>query len=239
MFQPWTRRRTTSTPPDSGPPLMRLCAATIFVALLVPACGGHNKTENRIRPIEARLTIVPFPGTPDPAVFLEGTAAMGDLVTMDVKLHNGTGTPIDFDAYTLEFHFDPLLVNVSDVFNVNPAVLGQCCFPNSPTCSSCDPLCSVNANADTTGVLLLGVAALPGCPTASVTGDTTLLTLGFTAATTIPGPPVPPNDPNAAPGRISLISGAGHGDCEILNGVGVVDLGIPCVDGSAYITASR
>src|SRR2546426_1060531 len=166
MYQIWTGRRTTATPPDSGTRSARLCAAALVAALVSPACSGSNKTENRIRPIEAKLNIVAFPGTPDPAVFLEPVSTTGDLVTVDVKLHNTTGTPIDFDAFTLE----------------------------------------------------------------------------FIAATTIPGPPVPPNDPNAAPGRITLISGAGHGDCEILQNLGDVLVNgqpIQCTDGSAYLTGTN
>jgi hypothetical protein len=246
MFQTWTRRRTTSTPPDSGPPLTRLCAATLLVAFVLPACGGHNKTENRIRPIEARLTIVPFPGTPDPAVFLEPVSTTGDLVTVDVKLHNTTGNPIDFDAFTLEFTYDFNLVQIGNAFDVNSLLLGDC---NAG--STCDPLCSNNAADANRGLtvdvngkahFVMGVAARSGCPTASVTSDTTLVTLGIIAATTIPGPPVPPNDPNAAPGRITLISGAGHGDCEILQNVGEVLVNgqpIPCTDGSAYLTGTN
>ncbi len=226
-----------TTPPDSGPRSARLRAVGLLcVLLLTPACGGHNKNENRILPVQVTLNIDPFLGLPDPAVFLqEAPPTSGDLVTVDVKLHT-SGAPINFDAYTLEFHYDPLLVNVGDVFDANPAVLGQCCFPNSPTCGSCDPLCSVTSDSNINGVLLLVVAALPNCPTASVTTDTTLLTLGFIATTTIPGP-VPANDPSKAPGRIQLISGAGHGDCEILSNL--VDQVIQCVDGNAYLTATR
>ncbi len=246
MYQIWAGRRTTATPPDSGTRSARLCAAALVAALVSPACSGSNKSENRIKPIEAKLNMAAFPGTPDPAVFLEPVRTTGDLVTVDVKLHNTTGAPIDFDAFTLEFTYNFHLVQIGDVFDVNPIVLGDCSA--GPSCS---PLCSNNVadanlglTADVNGKahFVMGVAATPGCPTASVTSDTPLVTLGFIAATTIPGPPVPPNDPNAAPGRITLISGAGHGDCEILQNLGDVLVNgqpIQCTDGGAYLTGTN
>jgi hypothetical protein len=63
---------------------------------------------------------------------------------------------------------------------------------------------------------------LPTCPSASVTGEITLLAIGFAA--TAPGSSL-----------IRFVQGPGRGDCEILNDT--VDLGIPCMDGNATITA--
>ncbi len=232
MFQTWTRRRTTSTPPDSGPPPAWLCTAALLVALLLPACSGSNKTENRIKPIQANLTIAAFPGTPDPAVFLEGASTTGDLVTVDVKLH--TTSLLTFDSLTLEFHFDPTLVQAGIQFAPNPSVLGDC-----NTGLFCAPLCLNNAtDANITGTLLIGISRNPdpSCPPASIGADTTLLTLGFVAATTI--------DPPGS--RIVLFTNPDplqRGDCEILQYAAgpspPVDLGILCVDGNATMTASR
>jgi hypothetical protein len=239
MFQTWTPRTTIARPPASGSRTAHFFAVLLVAVLLVPACGGHNKSENRIKPIQANLSITTFPGAPDPAVFLEKVSTTGDLVTVDVKLHNTTGSPIDFDAFTLEFTYDFNLVQVGSVFDVNPSLLGDC-----TTGTSCT-VCLNNADRANQGLtvdangkahFIMGVSALPGCPTASVTSDTTLVTLGFIAASTIAAP-VPANDPTNAPGRITLISGAGHGDCEILNAT--VDLGIQCVDGGAFLTASN
>jgi len=245
MFRTWTPRRTTSRPPASGSRTARLGAAPILAALLLPACGGHNKSENRIKPIQATLNLDAFPGTPDAAVFLEKVSTTGDLVTVDVRLHNATGNPIDFDAFTLEFTYDFNLVQVGDVFSVNGALLGDCNAGNP-----CDPLCSDNAADANRGLsvdaggrahFVMGVAAKSGCPAASVSADTTLVTLGFVAASTISGP-VPPNDPSKAPGRIALIAGPGNGDCEILQNVAEVLVSgqpIPCTDGNAYLTATN
>ena len=214
--------------------------------MLAPACGHGSKSENRIKPLEAVLTMPNFSGTPDPAVFLEkGQASGGDLVILEVKLRNGTGNPIDFDAFTLEFTYDFNLIQIGDVFEVNGALLGDC-----GAGKVCDALCSNNAAASNQGLtvdgngkahFLMGVAARPGCPTASVTTDTTLVSIGFIAATTIPGP-VSPNNPDTAPGRIALISGAGRGDCEILQNVAEVLVNgqpISCNDGGAYLTATN
>ncbi len=233
-----TRRRPLS-PPDSGAPFARLAvalAAVLLVAASAPACG-RSKSENRIKPITATLNIIPFSGTPDPAVFLEKLSQSGDLVTVNVKLH--TSSPITFDAFTLEFHYDPTLVQVSDVFDFNPGLLGDC---NSG--SPCQPLCQINAEAaNTNGTLLIAIASPTDlstgatCQTATVSSDTTLLTMGFVAATTIE----PPNPPSAPPpGRITLYTNpdpSRHGDCEILNAL--ADQGVPCLDLNATMTASR
>ena len=233
MSPTWTRRRSP-TPPDSGRPFARLAAALaalLLVAASSPACG-KSKNENRIKPIMANLSIAAFPGT-NSAVFLEKKSTTGDLVTVNVNLH--TSSTINFDAFTLEFDYDPLLVQVSDVFEVNPALLGDCCLLNRrDTCTPIQPQCVVNSDANSRGVFLLGVAAVPGGQTASVSADTILVTLGFVAATTI--------DPPGT--RIKLISGAGHGDCEILQyGVppapAITDLLIPCLDLNATMTAAR
>jgi len=279
MYRTWTRRRTSLPPPFARARVLLLGAAVLLTACLLPACGGKDKNENRIKPIEASLTIVPFPGTPDPAVFLEKTpASTGDLVVLNVKLRNGGGTPIAFDAFTLEFTYDFRLIQAGTVFDVNPAVMGDC---NATT--TCDPLCSTNAASANDGLavdangkahLVMGVAARASCPIAktgkcsdnshalvacladsecqpppagpcaicqsgetcvSVT-DTTLVTIGFLATGPIAGEKTL-GDPNSAPGRITLISGPGHGDCEILSGA--ADLGVSCVDGNAFLTATN
>ncbi len=259
MSPSWTRRRPL-TPPDSGAPVARLAvalAALLLVAASAPACG-RSKNENRIKPIVATLTIQnPYQGAPDPAVYLfkdPKDSRFPDLETVEVRLR--ATSPVSFDAFTLEFTYNFLVIQVGDVFDVNPAVLGDC---NGG--SSCQPLCQTNAAAANSGLtvdnqgmahFLMGVAATSACPPAKTgrcsqtkttpcvldtdcpTGetciavpDTTLVTLAFIAATVI--------DPSGTP--IKLISGARHGDCEILNAL--ADQGIPCVGGDATMTTSR
>src|SRR5262249_30616023 len=149
-----------------------------------------NNPENRIKPITATLTITPFPGSPDPAIYLEPVSTTGDLVTVNVKLH--TSAPVAFSSLDLEFAYDFTRVQITDVFDVNPAILGDC-----NDTGNCQPLCRPNAADATQGIpsypdglghFVLGVSALPGCPTASLTTDTTLVTIGFQAATTIDPP---------------------------------------------------
>ncbi|PYT12512.1 MAG: hypothetical protein DMF51_13020 [Acidobacteria bacterium] len=224
MSPSWTRRRP-HTPPDSGLPFARLAVALVallLVAASAPACG-RSKNENRIKPIFANLNIDTFTGSPNPAVFLRKEKTTGDMVTVSVNLH--TTSTIDFDAFTLEFDYDPNLVQVSDTFDVNSILLGDCCFPGSNTCTPIQPQCIVNSDANSRGVFLLGVAAVPGGQTASVSADTTLVTLDFVAATVI--------DPPGTP--IKLISG--QGSCEILNAL--FDQGVPCFDLNATMTTSR
>ncbi|OLC54882.1 MAG: hypothetical protein AUH92_03245 [Acidobacteria bacterium 13_1_40CM_4_69_4] len=222
MSPAWTHRGSPS-PPASGTRSARLAAALAALLLLAasaPACG-RSKNENRIKPIIASMSIDPFTGTPNPAVYLEKVKTTGDLVTVSVKLH--TSSTIDFDAFTLEFDYDPTLVQVSDAFEINSTLLGDCCLPGDANCSPCQPLCEFNAvAANTNGNLLIGVASRTNlstgqpCQTATVSSAPTI-------------------DPPGT--RIKLISGAGTGDCEILNAL--ADLGIPCVDGNATMTASR
>jgi hypothetical protein len=228
MYRTWTRRRTT---------------AALLLALLLPSCHGSNSNENRIKPITATLTIDPFPGSPDPAVYLlrdPKDPRFPDIESVQVRLH--TTSPIAFDAFTLEFTYDHQLVQVGDVFNVNAALLGPC-----DAGGACDPLCDNNAaranqgltlDADGKAHFFMGVAARTTCPTAitaNVTTDTTLVTIGFIAATTIDAPGT----------RIELFTNpnaSAHGDCEILQNVAEVLVGgqpIPCVDGNAVMTAAR
>jgi len=97
-----------------------------------------------------------------------------------VKLHNGTGSPIAFDTFNLEIVYEFNKVQIGDVFDVNPALLGTC-----HAGTSCDPICLNNAAASNSGDphtldangkahFILSVAALPnnGCKTASVSADT-------------------------------------------------------------------
>jgi len=233
MSPEWTQGR--SLPPSrTCTPAARLAAALaalLVLAASAPGCG-QSKNENRIKPVTASLSIQPFTGTPNPAVFLEKKQTTGDLVTVNVNLH--TTSNIMFDAYTLEFHYNPTLVQVSDAFEINSTLLGDCCFPGDTSCTPCQPLCEFNTElANTDGTLLIGIASPTNlatgspCQTANVSMDTTLLTIGFVAASTI--------DPSGT--RIQLISGPGPGTCEIL--LGLADQGIPCVDGNATMTASR
>ena len=262
MFQNCTRRRTNPPPPESRRRLARGSAAVALVlALISPSCGHKSQNVNRIKPILANLQIQnPYTGSPDPAVYVDKGQTRGDLVTVDVKLRAGQA-PIAFDAFTLEFTYDFTLVQIGDVFDVNPDVLGSC---NAGLV--CDPLCLTNAaqanrgftvDANGKAHFVMGVSARSGCPTAktgrckamtisnractidseclagescTVVADTTLVTLAFIAATTIDSPG----------SRIELFTNSDaskHGDCEILNGL--VDVGIPCEDGNAFMTASR
>ena len=210
MSSKWTRRVLT--------------AAVLAPAFLLLACGGDDSPKNRIKPIQATLTIDPFTNSPDPAVYLVKDPKNGqfpDLETVQIRLY--TTAPVTFDAYTIEMHFDPSKVQVGNAFEFDAGILGGC---NSGL--PCAPTCLINqSDVNSTGTLLIGVAKKATCPDTTVSLDTMLVRIGFIAQTTI--------DPPGTP--IDLIQGAGHGDCEIL--LGLTDLGIPCVGGNALMTASR
>ncbi|MBI1949796.1 MAG: hypothetical protein HYS34_00335 [Acidobacteria bacterium] len=219
----------TLPPPDSGRRFASLsaAAAALLLALLLPACGGDDRPENRIKPIQATLAIDLFQNAPDPAVYFlkdPKDARFPDLETVQVRLY--TTGPVNFDAYTLEIHFDPTVVQIGDVFEFNPGLLGGC-FGGT----TCEPFCLVNTSqANATGTLLVGVSKRPDafCPPASIATDTMLLRIGFIAQSTI----APPGS------RIEIIEGPGDGDCEILNNL-VEDPTVDCVDGNASMTATR
>lgn len=211
MSSNWTRRVLT--------------AAVLAPAFLLLACGGDDSPKNRIKPIQATLTIDPFTNSPDPAVYLvkdPKNAQFPDLETVQLRLY--TTAPVTFDAYTIEMHFDPSRVQVGDAFEFDAGILGGC---NSDL--PCEPTCFINkSNVNSTGTLLIGVVkSATTCPDTTVSLDTMLVRIGFIAQTTI--------DPPGTP--IDLIQGAGHGDCEIL--LGTIDQGISCVGGNALMTASR
>ena len=219
----------TLPPPDSGRRFASLSAtaAALLLALLLPACGGDDTPENRIKPIQATLTIDPVPVSPARAVYFvkdPKDLRFPDLETVQVKLY--TSSPVTFDAYTLEIRFDPTVVQIGDVFEYNPDILGGC---NSG--ADCAPLCDINEEeVNSTGILLLGVAAPRDCPSTTVSTDTMLLRIGFIAQSTI-DPPGSPIELYVNPNSTK------NGDCEIL--LDVTDLGIPFEDGNAAMTATR
>jgi hypothetical protein len=251
-----------STPPPSGQHLGRAsAAAALALAFLLPSCHNSNTSENHIKPILADLQILnPYMGSPDPAVYLDKGSTSGDLVAVHIKLRAGAA-PLTFDAFTLELTYDPKVMQIGDVFEVNPDVLGSC---HGQT--SCDPLCLDNAADANQGLkvdqngkahFVMGVSARAGCPAAKtgrckavaitnrsclvdtecLAGETCALVADTTLLTLafIAATTIEP------PGsRIELFTNpdsSKHGDCEILNGV--VDLPIPCEDGNAFMTASR
>lgn len=221
MSSNWTRRR--------------LSAAALAPALLFLACGGDNPNSNRIKPIQATLTIDPFLNSPDPAVYLvkdPKDARFPDLETVQVRLFT-SGSAVTFDAYTIEIHFDPSLVQVGSVFEYDTGVLGGC---NSG--AQCAPLrCQVNTqDVNSTGVLLIAVVGSnnASCSPTTLTTDTMLVRIGFIAQTTI-------DPPGSAIDLFTNPVSTEHGDCEILlyDSTGLVDQGVLCIGGNALMTASR
>lgn len=171
MFQICTRRRTNPPPPESSRRWPRVSVvAALVLAILSPSCHHKSENANRIKPILADLQIQnPYMGSPDPAVYLDKGQVLGDLVTVNIKLRAGQA-PIAFDAFSLEFTYDFRLVQIGDVFDVNPDVLGSC---NAGLV--CDPLCLTNAAQANQGFtvdaagrahFVMGVSARSGCPIA-------------------------------------------------------------------------
>ena len=203
--------------------------AALIPAFLLLACGGDDSPKNRIKPIQATLTIDPFLNSPAQAVYLvkdPQNAQFPDLETVQIRLY--TTTDVTFDAYTIEMHFDPSRVQVGNAFEFSPNILGGC---NSGVL--CAPLCLVNqSEVNSTGTLLIGVAKKAGCADTTVSADTMLVRIGFIAQTTI-------DPPGSAIELFTNPVSSEHGDCEILLGPALTDLGIPCVGGNALMTASR
>ncbi len=217
MFRTWTRRRMTSAPPDSGPRFTRVyAAAALLLAVLLPSCRRSDKNENRISPILVNLDIQnPYTGSPDPAVYVQRVSTTGDLVTIDVKLRAGAA-PISFDTFTLEFTYDFKVVQIGDVFDVNPDVLGSCSAG-----LVCDPLCLNNAAQSNQGLtvdasgkahFIMGVSAKSGCPPAK-TGR--CKAINMTTCTTDPDCPHDTCDMGAMQCKVTKKSCTQDTDCSL------------------------
>ncbi len=174
---------------------------------------GNNAADSSTfgtRSLTADLTVDPV--LQDPAVYFEKASAAGDQVLVNVKLRSSNR--IGFDGISLEITFDPAVIRFTGM-DGGDTILGSCGG------AACGPLCASAVSPGAPGDLLLGVSATPSCPNASVTGDVTLVTIGWAAV---------------APGSslIHFVQNSGHGDCEILSNL--LSLGIPCVDGNATIS---
>ncbi len=207
--------------------------------ILVAACSGKASEPNVIKPIHAGIALSAV--TADPAVYFANPSVSDptqtgatDFVTLDVLYRDST--PRNFDAFTLEVHFDPGVVQIGEVSGLT--ALGDCGG------STCQPICQNNVtqaeganDANRTGVLLIGIGRQTSCPPAATLGGAgiRLLTLGFIAATT------------TGPSPIRLVynlATSRDGECEILqypsaSGNPFVDLKVPCYDGGAVLTAQR
>lgn len=212
----------------SGTAMRALLVAIVCVAPL--ACSGDDDSGPVLGPVVVDITI--DTSTTDPAVYFEKVDATGDMLTVDVKMR--TAAPVNYDAFTLEILFDPTHVQINQTFAIDTS-LGTCgtlvngCASGGP--NPCDPLCCTNAvDANTSGDLLIGVTAPPGC-TATSASEQTLTRLVFLGAT-------------AGTSFLRIVDTANTGDCEILEFDPVlpntlIDLGIPCLDGMAQITSTR
>lgn len=201
-------------------------AMFVAAAVLVAVCGcSSNEPENVITPNAARLEINDV--ATDPAVFLRknptDTSNADDVVVVDVMLRSTAA--IDFSTINIELLFDPGVVQIGQL-NMTATPLGDC-----TSAASCAPLCLENAStsgadaANKTGDLVVGVSARALCPAASATGEVTLMTLAFIGAST-------------GSSTLTLVDGAGHGDCEILD-ANQAALPIPCDSGGATVIVTR
>jgi hypothetical protein len=268
MSRTWTGGRAAlprHRPFSSRVPLLVTIACA---ALLLPACRGDEGKRNQILPIRASIDL-PDPEPPGPAVFLRqsifDTDPDDDLVVLDVVLR--TPADLEFDAFNLEIHFDPGIVNVGGdpddpPFSATPfGTCNQCvrtCMPPCPTppcprppCQLCDAACDPPNTVDQ-----LSVTSNPLCLVNSVDANATgTLIIGVSisqqntdCALSLT---VPANSDlklltlglvaaSTGTSAIELITDPNptqHGDCEILRLLG--DLGIPCDDRNATLTGVR
>ena len=201
----------------------------IFIAagafLAFSACDKGGTNEVRILPVHADVS-VPAPNSAS-SVFLQKSAmdvtATDDVVVVDVMLRSTNSQ--SYDALAFDVIFDPGLVQISRI-DWASTPLGDC--TGSGTCV---PLCQNNVSpsattpANTSGDLVLGVALTSGCPGATASTATRLMSLWFFAAT-------------VGTSDISLRDN-GAGDCGILSGGSAVVPAIPCDSAVATVTATR
>jgi hypothetical protein len=197
------------------------------VLLALSACDKGGNDEVRILPVHADVS-VPAPNSAS-SVFLQKSAmdvtTTDDVVVIDVMLRS-TGSQ-SYDDLALDVIFDPGLVQISRIdWAATP--LGNCTLGGAGTC---DPLCLNNVSpasatpANTSGDLVIAVSSKSGCPGATASTATRLMSLWFFAAT-------------VGTSDISLQDN-GAGDCGILSGGSAVVPAIPCDSAVATVTAAR
>ncbi|HYV84425.1 MAG TPA: hypothetical protein VFB49_00790 [Patescibacteria group bacterium] len=203
--------------------------AIIFIAagLLLPfaACDRGGNDEVKILPVHADVAVPPPSLSSD--VFLQKSAmdvtTTDDVVVVDVMLRS-TGSQA-YSALALDVIFDPGLLQISRI-DWASTPLGDC-----TSSGTCVPLCENNVSpssadpANTIGDLVIGVALISGCPGATASTATRLMTLWF-IATTVGNSDITLKD-------------NGLGDCGILSAGLPVVPGIPCDPASATVTAAR
>jgi hypothetical protein len=199
------------------------CALAALVALGALACNRGNKKEDLITLPHAVVDTPAVAG--DPVIFFQKSATdtdtTDDIAIVDVMLRSTAS--VTFDGFTMEIRFNPGLVQIGQL-DLTATPLGDC----SGT-GILPPICQSNVNSPTspandTGDLLFGVGARPGGASATVSGTTKLFTLRLVVTT-------------VGTSNLEFVTGAGHGDCEIL--ASVVDLGIPCDSGTTTVTGAR
>jgi hypothetical protein len=208
---------------STGGRAAQAAAALLAGALvLLAACGGGaSTTENVIRPIHADITIQDTSST-SPAVYFEKLSSSGDLVTVNLMLRPAA-TDLTFNRFSFTLTFDNTIFQVGGA-DASMTPLGAC---TGDTTAACAVTCLTDARtANMKGELHIGVDPLGSpCPEYTTTGaPVRLFTLGFTAASL---------------GSSALRFGSGFtSDCQILDD-SLTDLMIPCLDGSALLTATR
>jgi hypothetical protein len=195
--------------------------------LAFSACDRGQKPEDKVLPVHADVS-VPAPSLAS-SVFLQKSAmdvtTTDDLVVVDVMLHSSVSQ--SYDDLALDVIFDPGLLQISRIdWATTP--LGDCTLGGA---GSCDPLCLNNVSpasatpANTSGDLVIAVSSKSGCPSATASTATRLMSVWFFAAT-------------VGTSDISLKDN-GAGDCGILSGGSAVVPAIPCDSVVATVTAAR
>ena len=233
-------------------------AAAVLFLIPLAACNNDDDNDLEILPIRALFSAGAEP--PGPAVFLRpsalDTSSVDDVAFVDVVLRSG-GSPITFDAITLEIDFvDPAtsalrpgIVQVAFDVSGGATPFGNCntCIATSgcgglvcAECSSCPamdpptgsvntPLCFTNIGGTfTSGKLIMGVSSLPVSACASATATGDLLLLTLMVQAQSTGTV-----------GLKFVTTPLSGDCEILAFAGPADLGVPCVDTGATFRATR
>jgi hypothetical protein len=196
--------------------------------LAFSSCDKGTKNHVDILPVHADVS-VPAPSLAS-GVFLQKSAmdvtATDDVVVVDVMLRSSGSQA--YSALALEVMFDNGLVQISRIdWAATP--LGDCTLNGA---GACDPLCLNNVSpasavpANSSGDLVIGVSLKSGCPGATASTATRLMTLWFIAAT-------------VGTSDISLKNN-GAGDCGILDAVAQpVVPAIDCDPAVATVTAAR
>jgi hypothetical protein len=123
------------------PKVSLLTLALILVAASAfSACGNSNDNETDIAPMIKASVVQSSPTQSDRVVFFDNVTTAGDTITLDVAVHDSTGT-VDMDDADIVLRYDSTFMQLVDI---RPETLLGKCGTVNPACGLTSPICVDN-----------------------------------------------------------------------------------------------